>query len=98
ITINPSESSAAVRLGRGGDKAQRGDKSQRILDAAVAVIAEKGYWQARVAEIAAQAGVADGTIYLYYKNKEQLLMAAIDSAFDAFLERARRELGGTQPP
>src|SRR3954469_13798166 len=98
MAINPSESSAAVRLGRGGDKAQRGDKSQRILDAAVAVIAEKGYWQARVAEIADRAGVADGTIYLYYKNKEQLLMAAIDSAFDSFLERARRELAEIPQP
>ena len=76
----------------------RGDKYQRILDAAVAVIAEKGYWQAKVAEIADRAGVADGTIYLYYKNKEQLLMAAIDSAFDAFLERARAELAQLEGP
>ncbi len=74
------------------------DKYQRILDAAVAVIAEKGYWQAKVAEIADRAGVADGTIYLYYKNKEQLLMAAIDSAFDAFLERARAELAQLEGP
>jgi TetR/AcrR family fatty acid metabolism transcriptional regulator len=75
-----------------------GDKYQRILDAAVAVIAEKGYWQAKVAEIADRAGVADGTIYLYYKNKEQLLMAAIDSAFDAFLARARGELEHLEGP
>jgi TetR/AcrR family fatty acid metabolism transcriptional regulator len=81
-----------------GEKSQRGDKSQRILDAAIAVIAEKGYWQARVSEIADRAGVADGTIYLYYKNKEQLLMAAIDSAFGAFLERARRELAEVKGP
>ena len=74
------------------------DKYQRILDAAIGVIAEKGYWQARVSEIAERAGVADGTIYLYYKNKEQLLMAAIDSAFAAFMERARRELAGLTDP
>lgn len=68
------------------------EKYQRILDAAIAVIAEKGFFQSRVAAIAERAGVADGTIYLYFKNKEQILMAAIDSAFAAFLERARREL------
>ncbi len=68
------------------------EKYQRILDAAITVIAEKGFFQSRVAEIAERAGVADGTIYLYFKNKEQILMAAIDSAFAAFLERARREL------
>jgi TetR/AcrR family fatty acid metabolism transcriptional regulator len=42
--------------------------------------------------------VADGTIYLYFKNKEQVLMAAIDSAFAAFLERARADLSRTQEP
>jgi TetR/AcrR family fatty acid metabolism transcriptional regulator len=92
----PTEQTAANP--RKGGNGGRGDKYQRILDAAVAVIAEKGYWQAKVAEIADRAGVADGTIYLYYKNKEQLLMAAIDSAFDAFLERARAELAGLDGP
>src|SRR5437764_8717232 len=67
----------------------KGEKHQRILEAAICVIAEKGFFQARVAEIAERAGVADGTIYLYFKNKEQILMAAIDAPFAAFLERAR---------
>ena len=89
----------------GGSGSRRGkrvprssDKYQRILDAAIEVIAESGYFQARVTDIAARAGVADGTIYLYFKNKEQVLMAAIDSAFAAFLERARAELSRTPEP
>ncbi len=73
------------------------DKHQRILDAAMAVIAEKGFFQSRVSEIAERAGVADGTIYLYFKNKEQILMAAIDSAFVAFLERAKQEVAAPEP-
>jgi len=93
----PTGSPASTRKSAAPSRAG-GDKSQRILDAAIAVIAEKGYWQARVSEIADRAGVADGTIYLYYKNKEQLLMAAIDSAFGAFLERARRELAEVKEP
>ena len=56
------------------------DKYQRILDAAIEVIAEHGFFHSRVAEIADRAGVADGTIYLYFKNKDELLMASIDSA------------------
>jgi TetR/AcrR family fatty acid metabolism transcriptional regulator len=96
VTSDPSQPHAVERKGAGA--ARTGDKSQRILDAAIVVIAEKGYWQARVSEIADRAGVADGTIYLYYKNKEQLLMAAIDSAFDSFLERARRELAEIPQP
>ena len=90
----PSRSYGSSR----GGSAARSAKYQRILDAAVEVIAESGYFQARVTDIAARAGVADGTIYLYFKNKEQVLMAAIDSAFAAFLKRARAELSHTREP
>jgi TetR/AcrR family transcriptional regulator, fatty acid metabolism regulator protein len=68
------------------------EKYQRILDAAVAVFAEKGFSQARVADVAGRASVADGTIYLYFRNKEELLMAAITNVFNGFLDRARSEL------
>src|SRR5579872_4330456 len=68
------------------------DKYQRILDAAIEVIAQKGFFHSRVSEIADRAGVADGTIYLYFKNKDELLMAGIDSAFHGFIGRARHEL------
>jgi len=76
----------------------REGKYQQILEAAIQVISERGFYQARVAEIAESAGVADGTVYLYFENKEQILMAAIDSAFDRFLERARAELAGELEP
>jgi TetR/AcrR family transcriptional regulator, fatty acid metabolism regulator protein len=91
-----------TRTSNGPDAAQptgrSPEKHQRILDAAIAVIAENGFFQSRVSEIAERAGVADGTIYLYFRNKEQILMAAIDAAFAAFLERARRELEPDSPP
>src|SRR5262245_15390074 len=50
-------------------------KRARILDAAVLVFAEKGFYGAKVAEIAREAGVADGTIYLYFKSKDDLLIS-----------------------
>jgi TetR/AcrR family fatty acid metabolism transcriptional regulator len=74
------------------------DKHQRILDAAIEVIAEKGFFHSRVSAIAQRAGVADGTIYLYFKNKDELLMAAIDSAFHGFVSRARTELARITDP
>ena len=92
---NPSRQARAKTGARAG---RASDKYQRILDAAVEVIAKSGYFRARVTDIAARAGVADGTIYLYFKNKEQILMAAMDSAFAAFLERARAELHRTHGP
>jgi TetR/AcrR family fatty acid metabolism transcriptional regulator len=74
------------------------DKYQRILDAAVAVFAAKGFHSARVSDVAERASVADGTIYLYFRNKEELLMTAINTAFDAFMSRARIELGTIPSP
>lgn len=77
---------------------RRSDKYQRILAAAIEVIAEHGFFQARVSEIAQRAGVADGTIYLYFRNKEEVLLAAISNAFSAFLELAQAELRSVQDP
>jgi TetR/AcrR family transcriptional regulator, fatty acid metabolism regulator protein len=68
------------------------DKYQRILDAAVAVFAEKGFFVSRVSDIADRADVADGTVYLYFKNKDEILAAAINTAFDGFMSKARAEL------
>ncbi|MGB9846886.1 MAG: TetR/AcrR family transcriptional regulator [Desulfotomaculales bacterium] len=50
------------------------DKYQAIIDAAIKVIAEHGYHNAQVAKIAREAGVAEGTIYLYFQNKEDVLV------------------------
>ncbi|MEZ4525529.1 MAG: TetR/AcrR family transcriptional regulator [Desulfobacterales bacterium] len=51
-----------------------GEKYNRILEAAVSVFAEKGFHQATISQIAREAGVADGTIYLYFKNKDDILV------------------------
>ena len=77
---------------------RNGGKYQRILDAAIEVIAQHGYASSRVTDIASRARVADGTIYLYFQNKEQLLMEAINSAFTAFLTRARCDLQQLHDP
>jgi len=52
-----------------------GEKYQAIIEAAVRVIANNGYHNAQVSKIAKEANVADGTIYLYFKNKEDLLIS-----------------------
>lgn len=75
-----------------------GEKYQRILDAAVSVFAEKGFHVSRVADIADRAGVADGTVYLYFKNKEEILTTAINTAFDTFVRNARTELAELSSP
>jgi len=79
--------------------ANRGaEKYQRILDAAVAVFAEKGFFVSRISDIAERANVADGTVYLYFKNKDEILASAINTAFDGFVSAARRELEELHTP
>ena len=58
------------------------DKRTRIIEAAVDVFADKGFNAARVSDIAKGAGVADGTIYLYFKNKEDLLLSVFEEKMD----------------
>ncbi|WP_397539546.1 TetR/AcrR family transcriptional regulator [Rummeliibacillus pycnus] len=61
-------------------------KYRQIIDAAVIVIAENGYHQAQVSKIAKQAGVADGTIYLYFKNKEDILISVFEEKMSLFVD------------
>src|SRR6516225_9299952 len=93
-----SESSLSTRRTRRGaaertDRAGRGgDKRQRILDAAVRVFAKKGFYATRVSEVAKAAGVADGTIYLYFKSKEELLVSLFEDRVHKLLSFTAEEL------
>ncbi len=60
-------------------------RPQEILDAALALFAEKGFAATRMDEIAARAGVTKGTIYLYYKSKEQIFRALIEGSIGTAL-------------
>lgn len=82
---------------------QRGDmttmkknkpKYMQIIDAAVIAIAENGYHQAQVSKIAKQAGVADGTIYLYFKNKEDILISLFEEKMGNFVEKIEEMIAG----
>lgn len=66
-------------------------RREEILRAAVEVFADRGYFSARMREVAVRAGVADGTLYLYFKGKEDLLVSILEEYAEAFLARARRD-------
>jgi TetR/AcrR family fatty acid metabolism transcriptional regulator len=66
------------------DSAKR-NKSEAILQAAVTVFSEKGFNKAKISDIATLAGVADGTVYEYFANKEDLLMSIPAKHFDSYL-------------
>lgn len=71
-------------------------KYRQIIDAAVVVIAENGYHQAQVSKIAKQAGVADGTIYLYFKNKEDILISVFEEKMGSFVEKIEEKIAGKE--
>jgi len=68
------------------------DKYQRILDAGIKVFARRGFHNARVSEIAKEAGVADGTIYIYFKNKEEILIKVFEESLGVIIQRVKKEL------
>jgi TetR/AcrR family transcriptional regulator, fatty acid metabolism regulator protein len=70
-------------------KSKENDKRARILDAAVRVFAEHGFFGATVAGIARAAGVADGTIYLYFKSKDDVLLRLFDEKMTELLGEAK---------
>ncbi|MEP6653358.1 MAG: TetR/AcrR family transcriptional regulator [Myxococcales bacterium] len=73
-------------------KRRTDDKRQRILDAAVQVFARKGFFASRVSDIATAAGIADGTVYLYFESKDDLLIKLFDEVMGEHIEAARQEL------
>ncbi|HBW37982.1 TetR/AcrR family transcriptional regulator [Desulfosporosinus sp. BICA1-9] len=70
----------------------REEKYQAILDAATEAFAEYGYFTCQVSKIAKLAGVADGTIYLYFKNKEDILVSLFSDRMGQFIEEIRHAL------
>ena len=73
-------------------------KREKILDAAAVEIARNGYFRTTVSAVARRAGIADGTMYLYFKNKESVLVSIFERAMQRIIDEARpivadRDLG-----
>ena len=89
--------SADARTGRGSAD-DRAGKRERILDAAEKVFAERGFFAAKVADVAREAGVADGTIYLYFKNKDDLLVSLFEARMEIVNRTLAAAVAGAQQP
>lgn len=69
-------------------------KREKILAGALKAFARKGFYNTKISEIAIEAGVADGTIYLYFKNKDDLLISLFEDRMDWLIQRMQSELEG----
>ena len=82
INMNPSAP--------GGAEVVKIDKASRVLDAAVSIFAQKGHRKTTMLEIAEKAGVAEGTIYEYFKNKQDLLYSIPKGKFLQYQARLKQ--------
>jgi TetR/AcrR family transcriptional regulator, fatty acid metabolism regulator protein len=79
-------------------RAVSGDKREAILRAAIKIFAGKGYFNSKVADIAGEAGIADGTVYLYFKSKDDILHSIFDRAMAEFIAEGKREIESLNDP
>lgn len=78
--------------------AGRGDKREPILRAAIKVFADKGFFNAQVADVAREANVAAGTVYLYFRSKDDLLVSIFERTMRQAIEEGRAILQGVSDP
>nr|PZM90695.1 MAG: TetR family transcriptional regulator [Pseudomonadota bacterium] len=76
----------------------RAEKRARILEAASRVFASKGFFAATVAEVAREAKVADGTIYLYFRSKDDLLLRLVEARMNALCRAMQEVLAPIEDP
>jgi TetR/AcrR family fatty acid metabolism transcriptional regulator len=88
----------ARRARTGGGDVSPLPKRDAILRAAIDVFAERGYFNAQVADVARAAGVAAGTVYLYFKNKDDLLVSIFDRSMRDGLTRSRAQVADLRDP
>jgi TetR/AcrR family fatty acid metabolism transcriptional regulator len=74
------------------------DKREAILKAATQVFARRGFFQSQVADIAREAGVAAGTVYLYFRSKDDLLVSLFERTMREAIAEGRTALDGIADP
>jgi TetR/AcrR family fatty acid metabolism transcriptional regulator len=73
-------------------------KYEAILRAAIKVFARSGFFNSKVADVASEAGVADGTVYLYFKNKDDILVSIFNDHMNEALANGRKSLAQLDDP
>ena len=88
----------ALRAGPARDDERKADKRELILDAATRVFARSGFFNAQVADVARAAGVAAGTVYLYFRGKDDLLVSLFERTMRQAIAQGREALAGVDGP
>ena len=79
-------------------KRKNNEKYYRIIGAATKVFAKKGFYQSKISEIAKEAKVADGTIYIYFENKDDILISLFEEQMKAVIDNMEVQISGIDDP
>ncbi|MBC8177367.1 MAG: TetR/AcrR family transcriptional regulator [Deltaproteobacteria bacterium] len=79
-------------------KRKNNEKYHRIIEAATKVFAKKGFYQSKISEIAKEAKVADGTIYIYFENKDDILISLFEEQMKAVIDNMKAQISGIDDP
>jgi TetR/AcrR family fatty acid metabolism transcriptional regulator len=74
------------------------EKSRKIIAAATKIFAKNGFYKAKVSEIAQEAGIADGTIYIYFKHKDDILIALFEEKMKEVLDNMKKQISLESDP
>ena len=74
------------------------EKYYRIIEAATKVFAKNGFYQSKISEIAKEAKVADGTIYIYFENKDDILISLFEEQMKAVIDNMEVQISGIDDP
>ena len=79
-------------------RSERGDKRDALLRAAIETFAARGYFNAQVADVARTAGVAAGTVYLYFRGKDDLLISIFEKTMKEAIAAGRESIASLDDP
>jgi len=79
-------------------KRRNNEKYYRIIEAATKVFARKGFYQSKISEIAKEAKVADGTIYIYFENKDDILISLFEEQMKRVIDNMEVQISGIDDP
>jgi len=89
---------SVLLMARKGTRNGAANKREAILRAATRVFARNGYFSSKVADIARAADVADGTVYLYFKSKEEILHSIFDQNMAEAIAACRKLIENSRDP
>jgi TetR/AcrR family fatty acid metabolism transcriptional regulator len=74
------------------------EKYRKIIAAATKVFSQKGFFKAKVSEIAREAGIADGTVYIYFKHKDDILISLFEEKMQEVLDNMKEQIDQETDP